>query len=30
MAGGPVIDGDFEEVDPAPPNRDRLGPKDGQ
>ena len=29
-AGGPVIDGDFEEVDPAPPNRDRLGPKDGQ
>lgn len=26
--GGPVIDGDFEEVDPSPPDRDRLGPKD--
>jgi len=25
-AGGPVIDGDFEEVDPPPP--DRIGPKD--
>lgn len=26
--GGPVIDGDFEEVDPPP--RDRIGPKDRQ
>ncbi|MBT5648367.1 MAG: aldehyde dehydrogenase family protein [Rhodospirillaceae bacterium] len=25
-----IENGDFEEVDPAPPNRDRLGPKDGQ
>lgn len=27
--GGPVIDGDFEEVNTAPPDRDRLPPKDG-
>ena len=29
-AGGPVIDGDFEEVDPSAPERDRIGPKDGR
>ena len=28
MAGGPVIDGDFEEVDPPAPDRDRIGPED--
>ena len=28
MAGGPVIDGDFEEVDTPAPDRDRIGPED--
>ncbi|CAN0382635.1 unnamed protein product [Discosporangium mesarthrocarpum] len=28
MPGGPVIDGDFEEVDTPAPDRDRIGPDD--
>lgn len=28
VAGGPVIDGDFEEVDVPAPGRDQIGPKD--
>tara|TARA_R110002110_G_scaffold5407_9_gene28008 strand:- start:8 stop:547 length:540 start_codon:yes stop_codon:yes gene_type:complete len=28
MAGGPVIDGDFEEVDTPPPDRERIGDDD--